>query len=294
MNLLLAVALLLDDSPQEAFNRIEAAIEGAKSVRVMFTLLHEGTPEELSRGTFTMEEDKKLRLAADLRMKGGGRLAFWSQYENQHIKAAIGTRPVEAQVDGKSARANFNVYLSRLGLFTGGIVDYEMWARGGAEPVKLDLKQLFGVTNFKEAGTGAGGTKVLSYEFNSAIKPVPFQWAKIWYDPRTYRLTRREVRWIYERQEDTIVEEYEVEIDGGKPAASVGPDRAAPGPAGPPKTEAEQDLLFIQAKIQIAREHLKNGNSKKAVDVLEDLLLSFPKHALAPEIRRLLDEAKKK
>jgi hypothetical protein len=288
MNLLLAAALLvLDETPQETFNRIEAVIEDAKSVRVMFTLMPGGSPEELSRGTFSMEEDTKLKLSADLRLKDGNRLAFWSQYENQRIKAAIGPQQVEAQVDGKTARANFNVYLSRLGLFTGGIVDYGMWSRGGGK-VTLDLKQLFGVSKVAAVGNGAGGTKILSYEFNSAIKPMPFKWAKIWYDPRSYKLTRREVRWAHERDEQTITEEYEITLDGEKPAGVATP------PPGPPKSDAEQDVLFIQAKIQIATEHLKNGNKQKAIDVLEDLALSFPKHALYPDIKRLLEEAKKK
>jgi hypothetical protein len=286
MNLLLALALLLDETPQETFNKIEGAIEGAKSVRVMFTLMPAGSAEELSRGTFTMEEEAKLRLAADLRMKDGGRIVFWSQYENQKIRAALGPAQVEARIDGKSARANFNVYLSRLGILTGGIVDYEMWSRGGGKTT-LDLKQLFGVTKVVASGNGAGGTKILTYEFNSAIKPMPFVWAKIWYDPRTYKLTRREVRWVFERREDTIVEEYEIQLDDDKAVAAV-------KPAAPPKTDAEQDVLFIQAKIQIANEHLKNGNRQKAIDVLEDLALSFPKHSLFPEIQRLLEEAKKK
>lgn len=288
MNLLLALVLVLDDTPQEAFNKIEAAIEGAKNVQVMFTLQPASTSDEFSRGTFSMQEDQKLRLAADLRMKAGGRMAFWSQYEDKKIRAAIGSRQVEAAVDGKTARANFNVYLSRLGLFTGGVIDYGMWSQGGGQ-VKFDLKQLFGIANVKSLGNGAGGTRILSYEFNSAIKPMPFVWAKVWYDPRNYRLTRREVRWIYERQEETIIEEYEIDSDGDKTTAT-----GTSKPSGPPKSEAEQDILFIQAKIQIANEHLKNGNKKKAVEVLEDLLLSFPKHALAPDIKRLLEEAKKK
>jgi hypothetical protein len=91
-----------------------------------------------------------------------------------------------------------------------------------------------------------------------------------------------------QRDEQTITEEYEITLDGEKPAGVATP------PPGPPKSDAEQDVLFIQAKIQIATEHLKNGNKQKAIDVLEDLALSFPKHALYPDIKRLLEEAKKK
>ena len=42
--------------------------------------------------------------------------------------------------------------------------------------MKFDLKQLFGIGKVVALGNGAGGTKILSYEFNSAIKPMPFQW----------------------------------------------------------------------------------------------------------------------
>lgn len=286
MNLLVALVLLLDETPTETFNRIESAIEQAKVVRVMFTLMPSGSPEELSRGTFTMEDDTKLRLAADLRLKEGGRIAFWSQYEDKKLRSALGPRQTESTIDGKTARANFNVYLSRLGLFTGGIIDHEMAARGGA--AKINLKQIFGVANVTASGTGAGGTKILSYEFKSSVNPMPFQGARIWYDPRTYQLTRREVTWTWQNRQDTIIEEYEIQGDGDQGKGVV------KTPAGPPKSEAEQDVLFIQAKIQIATEHLRQGNKNKAVDVLEDLLLSFPKHPLTPEIKRLLEEAKKK
>jgi len=92
-----------------------------------------------------------------------------------------------------------------------------------------------------------------------------------------------------EGKEEILVEEYEIQLDEEKGGVANGAR-----PAGPIRSEAEQDVLFIQARLQVASEHLKKGNKQKAIDVLEDLALSFPKHALLPEIKRLLEEAKGK
>jgi hypothetical protein len=119
---------------------------------------------------------------------------------------------------------------------------------------------------------------------------MPFTWAKIWYDPGTYRLLRREQAWMNGGgKEEILVEEYEIQLDEEKGSIASGGKTA-----GPVRSDAEQDVLFIQARLQVASEHLKKGAKQKAIDVLEDLALSFPKHALLPEIKRLIEEAKSK
>ena len=124
-----------------------------------------------------------------------------------------------------------------------------------------------------------------------AVRPIPFVWAKIWYDPNTYRLLRREEGWMVKGKEEVLIEEYEIHLDEDQPAA---PAKVAPAPPEAPRTEAEQDILFIRARLEVANEHLRNGGRQKAIDVLEDLARSFPKHPLLPEIQRLLDEARNK
>jgi len=290
MNLLLACALLLQETPETAFRKIEAAIDRSKSVRVLYTLMPAAEPENLSRGTLTLEGDTKAKMSADLRSAGSTRVAIFTEFESGKIKSSIAGHSVEVSGDGKTVRQNFNAYLSRLGIFSGAMFEHGFWtgASQGPKAVSIDLKQMFPLTDFVAVGEGANGSRILSYSFSPVFKPMPFTWAKIWYDPRSYRLLRREQAWNNGAGKDEIlVEEYEIQLDEEK----GGPGNGGKTPA-TPRSEAEQDVLFIQARIQVADEHLKKGNKQKAIDVLEDLALSFPKHALLPEIRRLLEEAK--
>jgi hypothetical protein len=298
MNVLVALALLLQESPETAFNRCEANIEKAKSVRVLFTVMPSNEPENLSRGTMTIDGDTAARMSADLRNTDGSRYPVWSEFANGKIRSSLAGHQIEVKGEGRAVRANLNVYLSRLGIFAGAL--FEHGFRAGASrrttEISAELKNLFVPTNFVALGEGKNGTKGLSYSFNPIFKPMPFAWAKIWYDPNQYRIVRREVAFTNNGKEEILLEEYEIHLDDDKVAApegTAGPARTSLPPT-PPRTEAEQDILFIQAKIQVANEHLQNGRKQKAIDVLEDLALSFPKHPLLPEIKRLLEEAKKK
>ncbi|HUR38672.1 MAG TPA: hypothetical protein VM222_04235 [Planctomycetota bacterium] len=292
MNVLLALALLLQESPEAAFKKVEAVVEDAKSLKMLFTLIAASEPDVTNRGTFSVEGDSKARLSADLKSKGGERLVISTELEGKKLKSALAGHELQLQVDGGAARSNFNMYLSRLGLSAGAMFEHGFWSgangRRQGHPITIDLKQMFGVSNFVDLGEGKGGTRILSYEFTTAFKPCPFRWAKIWYDTNSYRIRRREARWESGGREETIIEEYEYEGE----AAGGGGGKVAPAPA-PVRTEAEQDIRFIQARIVVAEEHLKNGRKQKAVDVLEDLVLSFPRHALIPEVKRLLEAAKK-
>lgn len=296
MNVLLALSLaLLQENPEEAFHKIEAAIERAREVRVLFTVTTSQAGDALSRGTFSMDGETKLKMSADIRNQQGDRISIWTEFQNGQVKASVADRVIELKVEGKQARSNFNTYLSRLGIFTASLFEYGFWsgsARGG-KGLTVDLKQIFGLKDFVAVGDGKNGTRILSYNFSAGFNPMPFRWSKIWYDPRTYRIVRREVLWENKGKEETIIEEYEYQ--GGDEKTATGPStKPVTGTTGAPKSEAEQDLAFIQARIQVANEHLTNGRKQKAIDVLEDLALSFKKHALAPEINRLLEEARKK
>jgi hypothetical protein len=292
MNVLLALALLLQESPEAAFRKIEAAAEGAQSLKVLFTLVASSEPDVTNRGTFSVEGNSKARLSADLRLKRGERLVLSSELEGKQMKSSLAGREIQFQVDGAAARSNFNMYLSRLGLFAGALFEHGFWSGANGRrqnpPITIDLKQMFGVSNFADLGEGKGGTRIISHEFTTAFKPCPFRSAKIWYDTNTYRVRRREAHGEFEGREETIIEVYEYEGE----AAGGGGGKVVPAPA-PVRTEAEQDVLFIQARIVVAQEHLRNGRKQKAVDLLEDLVLSFPRHALTPEIQRLLEAAKK-
>ncbi|HVR83903.1 MAG TPA: tetratricopeptide repeat protein [Planctomycetota bacterium] len=291
MSLLLACALLLQESPETAFQKIEAAIERSKSVRVLYTLCPAGEPENLNSGTMTLDGESKMKMAADLRSGGSSRVAIWTEFANARIRSSVAGHLVEVSGDGHSVRQNFNVYLSRLGIFPGAMFEHGFWSassRGAGKP-PVDLKEIFTLSNFEAAGDGNDGSKIIRYSFVAAFKPMPLTWAKIWYDPKTYRLLRREECWTDTGKEQILVEEYEIQLDG---------EKVAPAGAGKPETpvrsDAEQEVLFIQARLQVSHAHLKNGDKQRAIDVLEDLAANFPKHVLLPEIKRLLEEAKGK
>jgi len=292
MNVLLALALLLQESPEDAFKKVEAAVEEAKSVKVLFTLAAVSEPGIVNRGTFSVEGDSKAKVSADLKSKNGERLSIWTELEGKQLKSGLAGHEIQLQVDGAAARKNFNTYLSRLGLFAGAMFEHGFWSGANGQrqnkPITVDLKQMFGVSNFVDLGEGKGGTRIFSHEFTTAFKPCPFRSAKVWYDTTSYRVRRREARWDIGKGEETIIEEYEYEGE----AAAGGGGKAAPVPK-PVLTEAEKDTRFIQTRMQVADEHLKKRHKQKAIDVLEDLLLSFPKHALIPEVQRLLETARK-
>src|SRR5581483_4328220 len=251
-------------------------------------------PENLSRGTMTIDGETAAKMSADLRNSDGSRTPLWSEFQDGKVRSSLAGHQVEAKGDGPAVWQNLNVYLSRLGIFAGALFEHVLMsgASRGASGISADLKRLFVPTNFASLGEGKNGTKVLSYSFTPIFKPMPIAWAKVWYDPDSYRIVRREVAFTHNGKEEILLEEYEIRLDDDKSDKPAAPAKAGLPPAAPP-TEAEQDVLFIQAKIQVANEHLRNGRKQKAIDVLEDLALSFPKHPLLPEIRRLLEEAKK-
>jgi hypothetical protein len=293
MNVLLALALLLQESPEAAFKKIEAAVENTRSMKVLFTLSAVSEADVVNRGTFSFEGESKAKLSADLRMKNGERIPIWTEFDGKRMKSGFAGKELDFPCEGRQARNNFNMYLSRLGLFAGAIFEHGFWtganSRKSDQTVTIDLKQMFGVANLIDLGEGRGGVRILGYEYTAAFKPCPFLSSKVWYDAKTYQIRRRESRWVFKGREEVIIEEYEYQPDG----AAGGAGKTAT-PATPAVSEEEQDVRFIQARLQVADEHLKNGRKQKAVDVLEDVLQSFPKSPLAPEVQRLLEAAKQK
>ena len=150
MNLLLAAALLLQDTPEAAFKKIEAGIERARNVRVLYTLTPASEPQNLSRGTMTLDGESKMKMSADLRSEGASRVAMWMEFENAKIRSSMAGHLVEVKGDGRSVRQNFNVYLTRLGIFAGAIFEHGFWsgASRGTKELAVDLKQLFSLTDF--------------------------------------------------------------------------------------------------------------------------------------------------
>lgn len=51
---------------------------------------------------------------------------------------------------------------------------------------------------------------------------------------------------------------------------------------------------FIWARVAVAQDLVKRGQKDKAVDVLEDILRSYPKHRDTEDVRKVLEEVRKK
>jgi hypothetical protein len=292
MNAFLALAILAaQETPQEAFNKIEAAIEGARKLRVTFTIDAASDEAVPGNGSLSIEEGNVVTLKATLKSKKGDRITLSEECDGKKITSSIDNHRIEALFDEKNGRSNYNVYLTRIGFFTGMFAMHGFWsaAARGREAYSLDLRQIFQVKNVR-TGQSWKGMQGLTYELKSAIEPMPIDQVKIWYDPNNYKIARREYLVKGKGLEETIIESY-IDVQFGDEKAA-GPKEKPPAP--PPVTDAEMDNLFFKAKLQVAESQLKAGKKDKAAEILEEILKTYPKHPQVAEARRLLEEAKKK
>jgi len=284
----LLLALPQEGVAADAFNKVEAAIEAAPTIRVTFTI-DAGNEESLpGKGTLSLEEGGRVRLEGVLRSKNGERVEFSEESDGKKILSAIGPLRSEG-LYGKNSRSNYNVYLSRIGVFLGAFAMHGVYARsaGRAEGLSLDLKQIFQIRNVK-FGESRKGMTGLVYELKSAVEPMPIDQVKIWYDPNNFKIARREYRVKTKGKEETLIEDYlDVQLGGEKGVATP---KEPPAPV----SDAEMDNLFFKAKMTVAESHLKAGRKAQAVEILEEIIKAYPKHPGIPDARRHLEEAKKK
>jgi len=299
MNVLLALVLVLQETPEETFRKIEAVVEGAKTVRVKFTMDIKNDVIQPTRSSFVLEEGNRFTLESGFRSAAETfRLA--ASADGKVRRSTLGERAVEGEVNPRFFRSNLNMYLTRLGICVGAAMEHGMLEaaardRQRGEPVVIDLKQLFEVQDVRAAGDGKNGSKILSYELKSAIQPMPVSNLRIWYDPKTYKLIRREFRLEMKNLnlDALLMEDYdEIEIDNPRETPAAPGAKVKPPPP-PPIPDSELDTLFFKAKLQVAESHLKSGKKDKAIEVLEDAIKTYPKHSLVAEARRLLESAKK-
>ena len=59
-------------------------------------------------------------------------------------------------------------------------------------------------------------------------------------------------------------------------------------------SDDEVDRKFIQARLNLALDYQKQGKKDKAIDVLEDVLQTFPKHVLTKDAKALLEKIRAK
>jgi len=86
-------------------------------------------------------------------------------------------------------------------------------------------------------------------------------------------------------------------LEALKSSAAVEP---SPAPSSVPRpavketlSDDEIDRKFIQARMNVALDLQKRGMTAKAVDVLEDVLQTYPKHVLTKDVKELLEKLKK-
>jgi hypothetical protein len=79
------------------------------------------------------------------------------------------------------------------------------------------------------------------------------------------------------------------------PVAETAPS-ASSVPLPPPKEQLSDDEIdrkFIQARMAVAADLAKRGMKAKAIDVLEDVIQSYPKHVLTKDVKAMLEQIKK-
>jgi outer membrane lipoprotein-sorting protein len=286
-SLLLAVS---QETAEDAFNKVEAAIESARTVRVTFTIDAASDEALPGSGSLSIEEDGRVKLQATLRTRNADGLTFSEECDGKKIVSIIKTMRAEGVYDPKNGRSNYNVYLSRVGIFLGTFAMHGFYSKSSRRPemYSLDLKQVFQVKNLK-FGESRKGMTGLVYDLKSAIEPMPIDQFKLWYDPNNFKIARREYRVKNQGVEVTVIEDYlDVQMGSGKPAAA--PEQ----PAAAPVSDAEMENLFFKAKMTAAETHLQAGRKDKAAEILEEIITSYPKHPKIPDARRLLEQAKRK
>lgn len=60
-----------------------------------------------------------------------------------------------------------------------------------------------------------------------------------------------------------------------------------------PLSDDEIDRRFIQARLSVALDLIKRDKKAKAVEVLEDIIKSYPKHVDTPKVRKILEDLRR-
>lgn len=160
-------------------------------------------------------------------------------------------------------------------------------ARSLADPLVRDLRNRFSV-----AQTTYRKDSEISRQWEVTRAPTLLA-----LDPRKEKPEAQVIgRVSGSRSPHELVRDFEELLGGSSPASRPG-DASPPSPAAAPPQENlsddEVDRKFIQARLTLALDASKRGQKEKAVDILEDVIQSFPRHVLTKEARTLLDQLKK-
>jgi hypothetical protein len=94
-----------------------------------------------------------------------------------------------------------------------------------------------------------------------------------------------------------IKRELEAALPGREPGSLPGGADLPPVRRDAPEEKLSDDVIerkFIWARVAVAQDTLKRGNKEKAIEILEDVLKSYPKHKDTEDVRKVLEDVKKK
>jgi hypothetical protein len=184
MNLLLSVLLL--QSADETFKRIEESLDRAKSVEVVFkgevAAAGGGKEEKLAYSGAVRSLGEKMSLTFKM-ARDGREHEIKTVVDGATMRVIDGPRVQEKEAP-KNFRANLNVMIGRSGMYLAMMMGRPPLKPGEKEP---DPKGLFRVSEVKIAEEG-----VLTYRMN-LDGPTEVVDAKIWYDPKTFKLLKRTI-----------------------------------------------------------------------------------------------------
>jgi hypothetical protein len=71
-------------------------------------------------------------------------------------------------------------------------------------------------------------------------------------------------------------------------SGGTGRPEVAPPAKTPVYSDAELDARFVRGRIDVAKEHVRSGRPEKAIEILEDVVRSYPSHPESEPAKLLL------
>lgn len=208
MNLLLAAVLLLQDkTAEETFKKIETQIETAKTVSLKFKIEVSGKPEHDGTGTILFKGGNK----SFIEIKGGGWDLTGISDGVKTYSCWGGFTPTVTEAN-KNQKRNISITFARLGIIQSMTLEFFLGVRitmgdQGKKPVEDDFRKLFEVFDIK-AGEDDKESKTLTYKVKVPDDRVSAD-AKVWYDPKTFMLSKLTASVNISKSISVVTETYE-------------------------------------------------------------------------------------
>lgn len=191
-----------DRTPQEILERIEHAFHQAKTITVHFSFTQTPDPQALgdpARGSGVLLLKEGNRISLDLTTTFGGK-------EEQHLFLSDGrrlfvysthTNPSVTDAP-KDVEAGFRAELTQSGIL-GAWTATQLFAAGNKPFTLAELK----------AGDDDKGLKTLLYKLNTNYPGDRRSEARLWYDPKSFRILKRTLHVLDRYDGFTLTENYD-------------------------------------------------------------------------------------